>query len=262
MRDDGAVVDVPPLSARSTVISLLLGSHPARLSAAQLVALGEQVGVGAATLRVALTRGVAAGDLRRDGTTYALGERHAARRRRLDEAVLDAEKPWDGTWESAVVVTSGRPASERAALRELLTQHRLAELREGVWMRPANLERRADFAGHRDIVVLTASAADPADLTRRLWDLSAWADQGRALAQRLSAAADPADRLATAAAVVRHLATDPMLPDDLLPRDWPGALLRERYAAYAAHLRAQRVLAPGPSETPRAALSSDLRSGE
>ncbi len=30
-------------------------------------------------------------------------------------------------------------------------------------------------------------------------------------------------------AVVRHLQTDPLLPDDLLPPDWPGDRLRRRY---------------------------------
>ena len=43
-----------------------------------------------------------------------------------------------------------------------------------------------------------------------------------------------------AAAMVRHLLTDPVLPDDLLPRHWPGDALREAYADFAAELVARR----------------------
>ena len=37
-----------------------------------------------------------------------------------------------------------------------------------------------------------------------------------------------------AAAVVRHLRDDPLLPDALLPADWPGQPLRDAYDDYEA----------------------------
>jgi phenylacetic acid degradation operon negative regulatory protein len=40
--------------------------------------------------------------------------------------------------------------------------------------------------------------------------------------------------------MVRHLVTDPVLPDDLLPDEWPGATLREAYTNFAAELVARR----------------------
>ena len=79
-----------PLSARSVVLSLLLGAHPAELSAAALVRAGDLFEVPETTLRATLSRMVAAGDLVRDGSTYRLSERLLERQRRQD-AALDAE---------------------------------------------------------------------------------------------------------------------------------------------------------------------------
>ncbi|WP_307855983.1 PaaX family transcriptional regulator C-terminal domain-containing protein [Nocardioides faecalis] len=231
-----------PLSARSVVLSLLLGSHPDRMSAAALVRAAAHFAVPAPTARVALTRAVAAGDLRREDGDYLLGERLAARQRRQDEAVLDAERERDGTWEVAVVVVTGRPGAERAALRDRLASYRLAELREGVWLRPANLRRPRSYAD--DPVLATALAtpdADPRTLAAGLWDLTGWAATGRDLLAHLAARHDPALRLAAAAALVRHLATDPLLPRALLPADWPAQQMREAYAAYQDELRALAI---------------------
>jgi phenylacetic acid degradation operon negative regulatory protein len=233
-----AALELKPLSARSVVLSLLLGSHPDRMSPAMLTRAGEHFGIPASTLRVALTRAVAAGDLRRVDGDYVLGERLVQRQRRQDEGVEDAETPWDGLWEMAVVVVAGRPGAERAALRETLAAHRLAELREGVWTRPANLRRAPAYA---QTDVLRTFRAEPeqdaASLAASLWDLAGWADRGHALLELLASATDPAPRLTVAAHVVRHLTSDPLLPAGLLPRDWPGAELRSAYAGYQHELR-------------------------
>lgn len=233
-----ATSDLTPLPARSVVLSLLLGAHPDRLSPAQLVDAGEHFGIPAATTRVALSRAVTAGDLRRDGGDYVLGERLIVRQRRQDEAVADAEKRWDGTWEMAVVVVSGRPAGERAALRQQLLDARLAELREGVWVRPANLRREPPYAGEAVLNCFSARpAGDPAGLAASLWDLQAWGAEGRVLLEQLATPAEPALRLAVAAELVRHLTSDPLLPPGLLPAGWPGQELRAAYAEYQADLR-------------------------
>lgn len=230
--------DLKPLPARSVVLSLLLGSHPDRMSPAQVTAAGKHFGIPASTLRVALTRAVAAGDLRREDGDYVLGERLVARQRRQDEGVEDAETAWDETWEMAVVVVSGRSGSERAALRDQLAGARLAELREGVWTRPANLRRAPSYAGDSVLASFRARPDDdPRQLARELWDLADWAAVGRDLLRRLARTKAPAPRLAVAAHVVRHLTADPLLPRELLPADWPGAELRTAYADYQAELR-------------------------
>lgn len=231
-------MNLAPLSARSVVLSLLLGSHPDRLSPAQLTRAGDHFGIPASTMRVALTRAVAAGDLRRVDGDYVLGERLAQRQRRQDEAVDDAETGWDGTWEMAAVVVTGRPGPERAALRETLTAHRLAELREGLWVRPANLRRPRTYAGDPVLTTFTGRPDDdPVALAARLWDLDGWAVGGRRLVRALATTTEPARRLAAAAHLVRHLAGDPLLPPALLPADWPGPELRAAYADYQAELR-------------------------
>jgi len=231
--------ELKPLPARSVVLSLVLGAVPHRMSPAELTRAGAHFGIPAATTRVALTRAVAAGDLRRDGSDYALGDRLLARQRRQDEAVEDAELPWDGTWETAVIVVTGRSAAERAVLRESLGRARLAELREGVWMRPANLRRAPSYADDPVLTCLRSTpAGDPAALAAQLWDLEGWAAAGQSLVELLERTRQPPDRLAVAAQVVRHLTSDPLLPASLLPPDWPGAELRAEYAAYQAELRA------------------------
>jgi phenylacetic acid degradation operon negative regulatory protein len=230
--------ELRPLPARSVVLSLLLGSHPDRMSPAELTRAGAHFGIPASTLRVALTRAVAAGDLRREGSDYVLGDRLVARQRRQDEAVEDAETPWDGEWEMAVVVVAGRPGPERAALRDHLASHRLAELREGVWTRPANLRRAAAYSSDPVLTCFRARPdEDPAELAARLWDLDTWAKEGEDLLGLLDSTTDAAQRLAVAANVVRHLTADPLLPGPLLPGGWPGPALRTAYAAYQRELR-------------------------
>lgn len=237
-------VEPRTLSARSTVLSLVLGTPGARMTPAQLVRAGAYFSISGSTVRAALTRAVAAGDLRREGGDYVLGERLARRQRHQDEAVLDAETKWDGRWEVVVVVATGRSGPERAALRDRLTTLRLGELREGVWARPANLTRELDpgLAFADQLVTFAARPDDPHALASRLWDLQEWAGTGAQLLDRLVAVSDPPARLAWAARLVRHLAEDPLLPAELLPADWPGRRLREEYAAYQTELR-RRALA-------------------
>jgi phenylacetic acid degradation operon negative regulatory protein len=41
-----------------------------------------------------------------------------------------------------------------------------------------------------------------------------------------------AERFEVAAATVRHILHDPLLPEELLPADWPGQRLRDSYTAF------------------------------
>ncbi|MFC7814119.1 MULTISPECIES: PaaX family transcriptional regulator C-terminal domain-containing protein [unclassified Streptomyces] len=222
-----------PLSARSVVLSLLLGAHPPELSARELVRLVEGFDVGGSTARAALSRMTAAGDLRRTDTGYRLSERLLERQRRQDEAVRPHTRAWEGDWEMVVVTATGRGAAERADLRARLTALRLAELREGVWLRPANLCRTLPAELDRVAERHASRPARPArDLAAELWPLDAWSATAGALLDRVGRVRRPADRLTAFAAVVRHLLADPVLPGELLPSDWPGAALREAYARY------------------------------
>ncbi|MGI5205996.1 PaaX family transcriptional regulator C-terminal domain-containing protein [Spirillospora sp. CA-108201] len=228
-------LEIRPLTARSVVLSTLLGVHPPRLPARYLVRVGDLFGIAEGTIRVALSRMVAAGDLVQSGGTYALTERLLARQARQDEARLPPTRPWDGVWEIAVITAERRPAADRAALRHAMSTLRLAELREGTWLRPANLTRPRPEPVVRQCTFLTGRPEqDPAALAASLWDLDAWTAKADALRTALAGATAIAERFTFAAAVLRHLLNDPLLPPSLLPADWPGPDLRARYEAFEA----------------------------
>jgi phenylacetic acid degradation operon negative regulatory protein len=232
------------MTARSVVLSVLLGTHPARASAADLVRLTAEFGIKETTLRVALTRMVGAGDLIRSADGYLLSDRLLARQRRQDDAMRPRVKAWRGYWTTLVITSVGTDARTRAALRTTLQDKRFAELREGVWMRPDNLDPKpvgvlGDEVRSR-LRVLRARDDDPVGLARQLWDLPGWARTGHELLEAMTKADDVPARFVVAAAMVRHLLTDPMLPGDLLPSGWPGPALRTRYQSFAAELTERR----------------------
>lgn len=226
-------VELRPLSARSVVLSLLLGAHPPRLPVKDLVRAVAPFGVADSTLRAALSRMVAAGDLERDGTVYRLSNRLIERQQRQDEALHPSTAPWHDAWEIAVITATGRGPAERAELRTVLSGLRLAELREGTWLRPLNLRRPWPDELAPLVQRFTARPDQPPELLAAgLWPLDTWAATARWLLDHLTATARPADRFAAFAALVRHLHRDPVLPDTLLPAHWPAPALRAAYADY------------------------------
>src|SRR6202008_4594517 len=124
------------MTARSVVLSVLLGAHPAWASASELIRLTADFGIKETTLRVALTRMVGAGDL--------LSDRLPARQRRQDEAMRPRTRNWRGDWLLLIVTSVGTDARTRAALRATMHDKRFGELRDGLWLRPDNLELDLD----------------------------------------------------------------------------------------------------------------------
>ena len=234
---------MPNMTARSVVLSVLLGAHPAWASASELIRLTADFGIKETTLRVALTRMVGAGDLIRSADGYRLSDRLLARQRRQDEAMRPRTRAWCGDWLVLVVTSVGTDARTRAALRTTMHDKRFGELREGVWMRPDNLEPDLSPDVAARVRVLKAREAAPAQLVDELWDLPAWAATGHRLLDEMAAASDIPGRFVVAAAMVRHLLADPMLPAELLPADWPGARLRAAYHDFATDLAQRRDVA-------------------
>lgn len=228
------------LTARSVVLSVLLGAHPAWATPAELIALTAGFGIREAALRVALTRMAAAGDLVRSADGYRLSDRLLTRQRRQDAALDPQTKDWDGLWLTVLVTATGADARVRTALRAALREARYGELREGVWLRPDNLDAALPEAVQGRVRVLRSRDDDPAGLAGLLWDLPGWSGAGRRLLARMVEADDVPARFGVAAAIVRHLLTDPVLPASLLPPDWPGTELRERYSGFAAQLAERR----------------------
>jgi phenylacetic acid degradation operon negative regulatory protein len=231
------------MTARSVLLSVLLGSDPPRLPVQLLVRTTELFGIAEGTTRTALSRMAAGGEVVADDGWYALAaDRLLARQARQAASRSARTRPWrGGRWRQAVVVADGRrPAADRASLRASLAAARLAELREGVWLRPDNLEPVVPDADELRWSTLVPDG-DPTTLANELWDLHGWATTTAQLRSRMGELVGPleggdrsalADGFVLSADVLRHLQADPLLPAALLPDDWPGHVLRREYDRY------------------------------
>jgi phenylacetic acid degradation operon negative regulatory protein len=245
-----AALGLRPFSARSVVASCLLGSHPPELPTAGLVRLCTRFGIAEGTARVALSRMVAAGEIAATGGGYRLvGEALLSRQISVDEAQRPPEGPWNGYWRMAVVVSGARGAAERGELRRAFIAGRFAEWREGVWLRPDNLPPISD--GPLDPSgpcrwMRSCLEEDPRGVASELWDLPGWKAHGETLLELT--AAEPGDlrhqddeasamTFAGAAALVRAIRSDPLLPRELLPEGWPARALRARYDTHRRSLQ-------------------------
>lgn len=243
--------DDRPLTARSVLASTLLGTNPPELPVARLVAVAALFGINENRCRVALSRMAAAGEVVANRGHYRLAGHLLDRFAGQQASRHVPPASWDGSWVVLAVHASRRDASARAEARRVLRAARLAELREGVWLRPANLAvHLPDPLGASVTRFRARPDGDAAALAASLWDLGEWASGARALLQRLRATradlvpGDPgvlAPGFVLSASVLRHLRADPLLPPPLLPLDWPGQELRDVYdgwdAAYRAVLR-------------------------
>jgi phenylacetic acid degradation operon negative regulatory protein len=236
-----AAESIRPFNARSLVLSVLLGLAPPVLPARALVALAELFGIASGTMRVALSRMVAAGELTLDNDGYRLAGDHLLQRKEAQDA---GRRPppggWDGTWWVAVVTAPNRSVAERRLFRTLMVNARMGELRPETWMRPANLP--GPRPSPRVAVVRGPLAGEDAvRLVGDLWPL----DELAALARRLLSDLDEGQRalevdgatgvpaaITLAAEVVRFLRAEPLLPGSLTPDRWPADQLRTRYASF------------------------------
>ncbi len=211
------------------------------------------------TLRTALSRMAANGEVASTEGRYRLVGRMIERQREQDEGRSSAGAAWDCTWWSATVDGGRRPATERRRLRSAMLGARLGELRPGVWMRPANIDVCVERA---DAVVVRGELAegDPERLAARLWDLDASerrAAQLRGALDRWTAALATGGDSAIApaftafAACLQFLRTEPQLPIELAAS--PAALaLRARYgrAEPVLHDRLRTIYRRPPGSFP------------
>jgi len=231
---------IRPFNARSLVLSVLLGLEPPVLPVRSLVTVGELFDIAAGTMRTALSRMVAAGELSIDDEGYRLQGRLLERKAAQDIGRRRVTGRWDGAWWVAVVAASRRSIADRRAFRTDMANARMGELRADTWIRPANLDGPT---ADRSLLVVRGrlTGADPVDLAGRLWPLAALAATAARLGRQLERAQpDLADgrpdalpgAITLAAEVVRFLRADPLLPDELLPSRWPPDDLRLRYRAF------------------------------
>ena len=212
--------------------STLLGMRPPRLPGRILVRSGELFGI-------AEDHSGGAQPHAGDGaswwpwTAYELAVICSSRQARQDQSRVGRTGEWDGRWGMAVVERGQRPAATGEALRGPPQALRLAELREGVWLRPANLDparSRRPSEWPLSAEPLPDVGEDAAGLAAGLWDLDGWATEAERLRTEMAlVAALEARRPDRAGAWVRRgggrpppLPADPLLPSELLPAGWPG----------------------------------------
>ena len=242
--------DAKPLTARSVVASTLLGVEPPQLPASLLVRSGELFGIAEGTTRVAISRMARNGELiATDGDYRLAGHKLVARQTRQHHSRLGTRRTWGGLWKMVLVIADDRDANDRLALRNAARQLRLGERREGFWLRPDNLPiahdtDQPDATGTINTQCECFSGepiGDPDVLARRLWDLVDWATRAGGLAAAIDELSPvlangtlPAlpSAFVVSAATLRHLQADPLLPDELLPSDWPGMQLRQHYEKF------------------------------
>jgi phenylacetic acid degradation operon negative regulatory protein len=233
-----------PFTARSVLASALLGMEPPELPVAQLVRLSGLFGISDNRARVALSRMVAAGEATTDGSgSYRLSGHLRDRQARQAASRSGSTTRYVGQWRLVVVITAGSTADVRLVRRRVLSFARLAEMREGVWIRPDNVPLRLPDELSPDVEVMAAHPSEPHRLVKRLWDLPAWSDRAERLVDAMAALGpDSRDHLAPgfelSASVLRHLQADPLLPEELLPSRWPGRRLRQDYDRWDARYRA------------------------
>lgn len=226
---------------------------------AALVRILAPLGVNAPAVRTAISRMVRQGWLTpvetRGGRGYALTARA---RQRLDDAAAriyrTRESGWKGAWD-LLVLEGTPPRSGRERVRSGLGFLGYAPIGDGTWISPypsAEVETLLTSEG-ASAVRFEAYDGDPAALARRAWDLDAlgtayasWHTEARGLVENptrvVGTTASEEDELAF---VVRsHLVhewrkflfTDPGLPVELLPAEWPGNAAARFFGEEAARL--------------------------
>ncbi|NHN55060.1 PaaX family transcriptional regulator [Calidifontibacter sp. DB0510] len=236
------------MHARSAVFDVY-GDHLLRTdgwaSVAGLVRLTSAVDVAPAATRTAISRMVREGWLRADARAgargYAMTDRARGRLASAWQRIYRADpRPWDGQWHVVVTDHTG-DRSARTRLRASMSYLGYARLAPDTWIAPRpsdDLERSLTGTAYRAFTARFDD--DPRTLAASAWDLGAlaashrrylsWLDE---LAASLTGPASDEQVYAARALAVhewrKFLFSDPDLPPEALPADWPGASAAERF---------------------------------
>jgi phenylacetic acid degradation operon negative regulatory protein len=235
-----------PLNARSIVLSVLLGSHPPQMPVGRILEFTTLFDLADGTVRTALSRMVAAGDLVNDDGIYRLSQRLVERQAQQDAGRHDPPSEWDGTWWTVAVVSDRRTMTERREFRTRASGSRLGELRPDLWLRPANIAISTDLP---DVVITRGPliTGNAHELVARVWDLDELGHRSEIHRTALDRAAiqletgvdrSLADAFVALAGAQQFLRVEPQLPAELAP-DVAGSTLRTRYADVVAMFQSQ-----------------------
>lgn len=235
-----SALDVKPLSARSVILSVLLGSHPPSLPAKELVALAVAFGFKHGTVRTAVSRMVANSELVLTGGDYLLGARLLKRQQTQDSGRRSVESAWNGEWTTVAVLAERRTVSERREFRSTMQEGLMGELRPDLWLRPDNV---SPPEGDLDLMVTTGSlqGPDPLALVERLWPLRVYQTQTSKLIRAIRSTQGGLEQgdhntipntFHISSEVVRFLRIEPRLPSELDPNAPHVGELRSAYDEY------------------------------
>ena len=234
------------LSARSVLATALLGADQPHLTVGELVAMASLFGISDGAARTCLWRMVANGELTSDDGTYALAGGLLERRQRVDEASRIAATRAMGWHVGVGGRLAGTPIGGRSACaaqgRNSTAPRRTTGRRvvSSGQPRPGPLADAARRAGSAVCSLPRRRNRHSRGTVRSLFSLDDWAADARrltlAMRDELDAEAVPADdfayQFALSITVVRHLQLDPLLPAELIPRQWPGQVLRSTYRRF------------------------------
>ncbi len=264
-----------------TVYGDAIAHHGGNAGLGCVIELMKPLGVNERTVRTSMHRLAVEGwfEPRAFGrrSDYRLTEvgsrRFAAAHERL---YLPTQKPWAGQWTIVAPGPAAIDAGARERLQRDLSWLGFGQLASGVMLHPDpdTDELRALLAdvGHHVLVVSGPAAAWVApqvldEVVRAGWNLKRLATEYEAFlnafrpvwnALQRDDALDPERSFALRTLLMhgyrRAILRDPMLPDELLPHDWPGAaaralcrnLYRRVEAAAERHVDAVLYTAEGP----------------
>jgi phenylacetic acid degradation operon negative regulatory protein len=243
-----------PVRANSLIITVYgdsIAPHGGTVWLGSFIRLVEPLGLNARMVRTAVFR------LSKEDWLVAerIGRRSfysltSTGRRRFEHAYRriyhEPSKEWNGDWQLVFTGAGNLPAAEREALKKELLWEGFGALAPGVFAHPsANVASLSDIlesnAVRHKVVVMRARSLGPLvsiplrDLVRACWNLEEIAKHyhqfierfGSVLeALRMADAVDPEQCFVVQTMLLheyrRVLLRDPQLPDQLLPRNWPG----------------------------------------
>ncbi|WP_310529310.1 PaaX family transcriptional regulator C-terminal domain-containing protein [Nocardioides sp.] len=247
------------MHARSALFDVYgdhLVAHQNVAAVADLVRLLAPLGIAAPAVRTAISRMVTQGWLASATVDGARGYAATPQAvRRLDESATRIyqrqPRAWDGSWQLVFVAPYADRSTRAAVLRDLPFLG-YAELADRVWVSPF-ARAELDTTLHRVGASATTAVAedfDPAHAPVQAWDLdalgSAYATWRQVAADHveadLAAHDDPEEAAYAARFRLVHewrkfLFTDPGLPPELLPRDWPGHRANAYFQVESERLR-------------------------
>lgn len=243
------------MHARSAVFDLY-GDHLAVRGGwapiSAVVRLVGEVDVAPAATRTAVSRMVREGWLEaqeRDGIRgYAATDRAAARLASAWQRIYAVTPPpWDGRWH-LVVTDHVSDRSRRARLAASLGYLGYARMNSGTWVAPReSAELAAALDGTPAHTFSASFKGEGRSLAASAWDLGTLADSYREFLRWVGRSSgdagerSPAQAYATRTMMVhewrKFLFSDPGLPAQVLPSDWPGTDAARTFTALTSGLR-------------------------